>query len=195
MIYQISSGQGPAECELGVSKLLEYLSQHHRIAVLETSPGYHGGTYRSARFVSEEDLSQYVGSVQWICRSPYRPSHKRKNWFLDFSVCETAGMEEFDPEQVIFETFRSSGKGGQNVNKVESGVRAIYFPTGDAVVCTEERSQYANKQKAIGRLRELSRQRNRQKQAAVKVSDWRCHTSLERGNAGAVFWGMDFKKK
>ena len=195
MIYQISSGQGPAECELGVSKLLAYLQGRYGISVLDTSPGWNEGTYRSVRFFTDTDLSAYLGSVQWVCRSPYRPSHKRKNWFLDFSVCETAGMEEFDPEQVIFETFRSSGKGGQNVNKVESGVRAIYFPTGDAVVCTEERSQYANKQKAIGRLRELSRQRNRQKQAAVKVSDWRCHTSLERGNAGAVFWGMDFKKK
>lgn len=72
-------------------------------------------------------------------------SPQKKNWFLDFSACGTAGTETFDPEQVTFETFRSSGKGGQNVNKVESGVRAIYLPTGQAVECTEERSQYANK--------------------------------------------------
>ena len=195
MIYQISSGQGPAECELGVAKLLEYLSKHHQITVLEPSKGYNEGTFRSAKFSTEADLSQYEGSVQWICRSPYRPAHKRKNWFLDFSSCQAARTEEFDSEQVIFETFRSGGKGGQNVNKVESGVRAIYLPTGQAVECTEERSQYANKQKALARLREITRQRNQEERAAVKNTDWRCHTSLERGNAGVAFVGMEFRKK
>lgn len=195
MIYQIGSGQGPAECELGVARFLEYLTRNYPVVVLETSKGYHEGTYRSVRFSTEADLSQYEGSVQWICRSPYRPAHKRKNWFLDFSVCGTASTEDFDREQVIFETFRSGGKGGQNVNKVESGVRAIYLPNGQAVECAEERSQYANKQKAVARLREIIKQRNHQAQAAAKNSDWRCHTRLERGNAGAVFVGMEFKKK
>lgn len=195
MVYQISSGQGPAECELGAAKFLEYLTRHYQITVLETSGGYNEGTFRSVRLSTDEDLSQYEDSVQWVCRSPYRPAHKRKNWFLDFSACQTAGTEEFDPEQVRFETFRSGGKGGQNVNKVESGVRAIYLPTGQAVECTEERSQYANKQKAVARLREIIKQRNLTEQATAKNADWRCHTSLERGNAGAVFVGMEFRKK
>lgn len=195
MIYQISSGQGPAECELGVAKFLEYLTRHYQITVLETSKGYNEGTFRSVKFSTEADLSQYEGSVQWICRSPYRPTHKRKNWFLDFSSCQAARTAEFDPEQVTFETFRSGGKGGQNVNKVESGVRAIYLPTGQAVECTEERSQYANKQKAMARLREITKQRNHAEQASVKNADWRCHTSLERGNAGVAFVGMEFRKK
>ena len=195
MVYQISSGQGPAECELGAAKFLEYLTRHYQITVLETSGGYNEGTFRSVRLSTDEDLSQYEGSVQWVCRSPYRPAHKRKNWFLDFSACQTAETEEFDPEQVRFETFRSGGKGGQNVNKVESGVRAIYLPTGQAVECTEERSQYANKQKAVARLREVIKQRNLTEQATAKNADWRGHTSLERGNAGAVFVGMEFRKK
>ena len=195
MTYQISSGQGPVECELGVAKFLEYLTKNYSVTVLETSKGYHEGTYCSVKLSSEMDLSNYEGSVQWICRSPYRPAHKRKNWFLNFSACETAGTEDFDPKQIVFETFRSGGKGGQNVNKVESGVRAIYLPTGQAVECTEERSQYANKQKAVARLREIIKQRNFREQATVKHSDWKCHTRLERGNAGAVFVGMEFKKK
>ena len=41
MIYQISSGQGPAECELGVAKFLAYLQKHYKISVLETSQGYY----------------------------------------------------------------------------------------------------------------------------------------------------------
>lgn len=194
MIYQISSGQGPAECELGVAKLLAYLQGNYDISVLEASPGYYEGTFRSARFFTEADLSAFVGSVQWVCRSPYRPEHKRKNWFIDFSACAVAKCDKFDPDQVVFETFRSGGKGGQNVNKVESGVRAIYLPTGQAVVCTEERSQYANKQKTVARLREMMKQANQQKEAEEKNDNWRCHTSLERGNAQVRFEGPEFRR-
>ena len=87
MIYQISSGQGPTECELGVAKLLAYLQQNYDISILSISPGYYPETFRSVQIFTEENLSEYVGSVQWICRSPYRPGHKRKNWFMDFSAC------------------------------------------------------------------------------------------------------------
>ncbi len=192
MIYQISSGQGPAECELGVAKFLTYLQNNYQVTVLDTSPGYYEGTYRSVRLYSENDLSDYTGSIQWVCQSPYRPEHRRKNWFLDFSVCPVSSMAKFDPEQVVFETFRSGGKGGQNVNKVESGVRAIYLPTGQAVVCTEERSQYANKQKAVARLEQMLKEENRQRKAGEKNDAWRFHTRLERGNARRVFRGQEF---
>ena len=195
MIYQISSGQGPAECELGVAKLLAYLQNNFDVSVIDTSPGYHDGTYRSVRLFTDADLSEFLGSVQWVCRSPYRPTHKRKNWFIDFSSCAVSTSEKFDPAQVVFDTFRSGGKGGQNVNKVESGVRAIYLPTGQAVVCTEERSQHANKQKAIARLKAQIEQQNRRRKAEEKNDNWRCHTQLERGNAQIRFEGIDFTKR
>ena len=195
MRYQISSGQGPAECELGVAKLANYLCRQYGAQILSTSPGYHKGTYRSVQISCEQDLSEYVGSVQWICRSPYRSAHKRKNWFIDFSYCDTAEIADFQEGQVVFETFRSGGKGGQNVNKVETGVRAIYLPTGQAVVCTEERSQYANKQKALARLREQIQQDNCQRKAAAQNHNWSCHNQLERGNAGMVFRGERFVKE
>lgn len=194
MIYQISSGQGPAECELGVAKLLVYLQSNFDVSVIDTSPGYYEGTYRSVRFYTDADLSEFLGSVQWVCRSPYRPTHKRKNWFIDFSACAVSVSEKFDPEQVVFDTFRSGGKGGQNVNKVESGVRAIYPPTGQAVVCTEERSQHTNKQKAIARLKTMIEQQNQNRKAEEKNGNWRCHTQLERGNAQIRFEGTDFRK-
>lgn len=194
MIYQISSGQGPAEYELGVAKLLAYLQNNYDITVLETFPGYYEGTYRSARFFSENDLSLFIGSVQWICHSPFRPEHKRKNWFIDFSSYLVAQCDKFDPQQVVFDTFRSGGKGGQNVNKVETGVRALYLPTGVSVVCTEERSQYANRRKAVIRLQEMIRQVNHQKKAQEKNDTWHRHTNLERGNANVKFRGMDFKR-
>lgn len=193
MIYQISSGQGPAECELGVAKFLTYLQKHYKITVLETSQGYYENTYRSVQIQTDDDLSHLVGSVQWVCQSPYRIGHKRKNWFLDFSSCAKTETEVFDPKQVLFETFRSSGKGGQNVNKVETGVRAIYLPTGQTSVCTDERSQYLNKQKAMTRLRQMVQSENRKKQAVTRNENWEKHTSLERGNARAKFCGIEFR--
>lgn len=194
MIYQISSGQGPAECELGVAKFLAYLQKYYKISVLETSQGYYENTYRSVRIQTDADLSQFVGSVQWVCPSPYRIGHKRKNWFLDFSSCAEAETEVLDPKQVLFETFHSSGKGGQNVNKVETGVRVIYLPTGQASVCTEERSQYLNKQKALARLWQMVQSENQQKQAVIRNENWGRHTSLERGNARVKFEGRYFKR-
>ena len=192
MIYQISSGQGPAECELGVAKLLVYLQANYDISVIDSSPGYNENTFRSVRLYSESDLSGYIGSVQWICRTPYRPEHKRKNWFIDFKICSVVKTEKFDPEQIAFDTFRSSGEGGQNVNKVETGIRVIHLPTGQAVVCTDERSQHANKQKAIARLELLIKEENRQRTATAKNDTWRFHTQLERGNANLKFKGPDF---
>ena len=194
MIYQISSGQGPSECELGVAKFLAYLQENYSITILDTSAGYHQGTFRSVRFCTEADLSEYVGSIQWICRSSYRPHHRRKNWFIDLSECTASEMKEFDTEQVVFETFRSGGNGGQNVNKVETGVRAIYLPTGSAVVCTEERSQYANKRKAVLRLRENLRGENQRHKADEKKRAWKAHTQLKRGNASVRFIGSLFTK-
>ncbi|MBR5187464.1 MAG: peptide chain release factor H [Clostridia bacterium] len=192
MIYQISSGQGPAECELGVAKLLEYLQKNYKVTVLDFSEGCHDGTYRSVRILSPDDLSAWVGSVQWIWQSTYRPKHKRKNWFLDFSVCPLASAEKFDEKQIVFETFRSGGNGGQNVNKVETGVRAIYTPNGLSAVCTEERSQYQNKQRAIEKLKAAILLANAEQEAKAANDAWKRHTQIIRGGAAHKFCGSEF---
>ncbi len=85
-----SSGQEPAGFELGVAELFVYLQDHYDISVLETSPGYYEGNCHFARSCTETDLSAFVGSIQWVCRSPCHPERRRKNWFIDFSACAVA---------------------------------------------------------------------------------------------------------
>lgn len=195
MIYQISSGQGPAECELGVAKFLEYLQKNFDITVLDFSEGYYTDTFRSVRFSTPDDLSGFVGSVQWVWQSTYRPGHKRKNWFLDLSVCPIASVESFDERQIIFETFRSSGNGGQNVNKVETGVRAIYTPNSLSAVCTEERSQFQNKKRAIAKLKTAMTLANAEREAKATNDVWKRHTQIVRGGASKKFCGLEFIEK
>lgn len=193
MIYQISSGQGLAECELGVAKLLQYLQKNYQVEVLDYSEGYNRDTYRSVRFFSSDDLSSFIGSVQWVWQSTYRPGHKRKNWFLDFSECPVAAVEHFDEKKLVFETFRSGGNGGQNVNKVETGVRAIYTPNGLSAVCTEERSQFQNKQRAVAKLKAAMSCANAERTAKAANDVWKRHTQIVRGKAVRKYSGLDFK--
>ena len=193
MVYQISSGQGPAECELGVARFAEYIVRNYKDAkIISKSKGYNNGTYRSVQIETDSDLSQFVGSVLWICKSPYRPSHGRKNWFLDFAVCNQSELSEFDEEKISFESIRSRGKGGQNVNKVETAIRATYLPTGETVVCMEERTQLLNKHRAICLLRERVENANAVALASDKDSSWRRHTQLKRGEPVATFEGSRF---
>lgn len=195
MKLQLSSGQGPEECELAVGKFLRSLmTEFPDIAVLEKHPGKHPDCYRSVRLESRIDLSFLEGSVQWICQSPYRKNHKRKNWFLDISLCGQTKLLSYDESLVRFETFRSGGKGGQNVNKVETGVRVIYIPTGLAVVSTQARSQQMNKKLALNRLCEAISLQNAAGEAQVKALNRLEHTRLQRGNPVRVYEGMQFKR-
>ncbi|MDR1378877.1 MAG: peptide chain release factor H [Synergistaceae bacterium] len=206
MELQLSSGQGPAECELAVGKLLfSLMGEFSDIKVLECKPehrkkenvkkenGKKENCYRSVRIASETDLSFLEGTVQWICKSPFRPHHGRKNWFVDISLCHEKQIDVFDKSLVKFETFRSGGKGGQNVNKVETGVRALYLPLGLTTVCTEERSQRVNRQIALTRLEEIVIARNTAGAAFVRSLDWLQHTQIKRGNPVRVYEGMEFR--
>lgn len=194
MIYQISSGQGPAECELGVARFLEYIKKKYDISILDYSKGYNTDTYRSVRFSTADDLSEYIGSVQWVWQSTYRSGHKRKNWFLDFSECKLTCIDKFDERLITFETFRSGGNGGQNVNKVETGVRAIYGNSGLSSVCTEERSQLQNKERAVGKLKAAINLANAERKAKNTNDAWKRHTQIVRGSAVKKFSGLDFKE-
>jgi peptide chain release factor len=197
MLIQISSGQGPEECELAVKKFADSLVAEFADTVIKSSsPGIHMGCCRSVLIETEQDLSFLDGSVKWICKSPFRPNHKRKNWFIDVSVLRKHESIDFsaDSEFIRIETFRSGGKGGQNVNKVESGVRATYLPMGISAVSTDGRSQHMNKKLALERLCALVAEQDSADKQVIEHSNWLEHTRLQRGNAVRVYEGMKFKR-
>lgn len=192
MIVQISAGQGPSECQLAVAKLFEALKREYGdLELLSDTKGYEKGCFDSIRFRTEQDLSSLEGTVLWICRSPFRKNHKRKNWYVDVSIIPELTEITADKEYRI-EKFRCGGKGGQNVNKVETGVRIIHIPTGITTQSTEERSQFQNKQKAMERMREkLARLQQEQKEKQVNAA-WRVHNSIVRGNPVRTYEGEKF---
>lgn len=95
----------------------------------------------------------------------------------------------------MIETLHSGGHGGQNVNKVESGVRVRHVPTGITVVCTEERSQYMNKQKAIKRIQEQLQRWEKEAHAQNLNTAWKEHNRIVRGNPVRVYEGERFVRK
>jgi len=195
LILQLSSGQGPAECELGVALLMDALKMEFPdIEILSRHKGKEKGSYRSLLFCTEEDLSFLEGSVQWICQSPYRPHHPRKNWYLDVSVIPE--VENIDnPGEIRAETFHSGGKGGQNVNKVETGVRLIHVPSGTTAVSTSRRSQHANKKEAMSRLNAILQDRAVHARSKQTKEAWQEHTKIVRGNPVRIYEGKRFIRK
>lgn len=200
LLLQLSSAQGPAECCLAVAKTLQRLYKEAEqakltLTIVEQEAGRNRNTLRSVLVAIEGDneqllADQWVGTIQWICQSPYRPKHGRKNWFIGVASFTMPAVPA--DSEIKFETMRASGAGGQHVNKTDSAVRATHLAAGITVKVQTERSQHANKRLA---LLLISQKLAEQRQALAtehKAERRLFHHQIARGNPKRIFKGMNF---
>jgi len=140
-------------------------------------------------------LAAWLGTIQWIGTSTFRKNHKRKNWFIGMFEVEQNSNLIIDEREIKFQAIRSSGPGGQHVNKVSSAIRALHIPTGIQVVTMDSRSQHQNKKLAIQRLQQKVADHNLEQLKKEVKDQWENHLNIERGNPIRVFRGTDFKIK
>ncbi len=189
---QITSGRGPAECCRVVALVLEKILKQAaakgvKTEIVERETGPLNRTLLSAVLSLQDGnyhelIEDWEGTVQWISKSPYRIYHKRKNWFVGVQTFTLSESQEATEAEIRYETLRSSGPGGQHVNKTESAVRAVHIPTGMSVVASDQRSQWQNKKLATERLL-LKLASWSIEQAMIQAqANWSNHNCLQRGN-------------
>lgn len=197
---QITSGRGPVECcrvvVLVMQKLVEQSKQLGlEVELVEHEDGPEDGCMFSATLsVSgdniEELRNEWEGSILWVAqKNTFRKWHRRKNWFVGVHFFKPLKSDTISVRDIVYETLRASRPGGQNVNKVETAVRATHNPSGISVVASDMRSQNQNKKLALERLVMKLSVIEEAKQMQQTHDVWMNHNTLERGNPIKKFKG------
>lgn len=163
----LTAGAGGTEACDWVSMLYRMYTRHAtymdmKVSTIEVSAGDVVG-YKSVELLVEGTnaygwFKGEKGAHRLVRLSPFNANNKRQTTFAGVDVVPILDEEvikdvDIPDKELEVTTMRSGGKGGQNVNKVETGVRIKHLPSGIAVKCTEQRTQGLNKQLALARLK------------------------------------------
>jgi len=199
---QVTAGNGPKECDYLVHHLQDIILKEASLAGLSTEILEQSFkdelrscfTLKLKGDQAEAFLARWLGSICWINRSPFRPKHKRKNWFVGIYELAEEHNISLCERDILYQTMRSSGPGGQHVNKVNSAVRALHIPTGIIVQVMDTRSQLQNRKLAYQRLLEKIQQLQQLEWGKSQQQAWENQSAVVRGNAKRIFRGDKFKE-
>ena len=196
-ILEIHAGTGGTDAQDWADMLLRmYLrwasDRGFETEVLEASPGEEAGLKSTTVAVKGENaygtLKAERGVHRLVRLSPFDSAHRRHTAFAQVVVAPLLPDDvpiEIDESELRIDTYRSSGAGGQHVNKTDSAVRITHLPTGIVVQCQNERSQSSNKATAMRILRS--------RLAEVEEEKREAELARERGAAQDIGFGSQIR--